>query len=569
MKTRLLIVIYFFLMVVSCKGTESDENTDQTAPEIISTNPVNNAVNVPVETEISVQYSENIRIDGNYKITINDNPVVVSVYQNALKIVYPLLLRNNYMLKISDKSIKDNSGNYASAYALKFSTNVGDTTILEAEDAMFSSGLSIENSIKGYSGSGYVGTFTAISDTLTFKLNTYSKGDYDLYISYTTGNWGAKKASIMVNEASGELELTASAGFNKMKYASVKLTDGLNTIKIAPGWTYFAIDYLQLLPSNHQETPFNIAATLVNPNASTEAINLYNFLKDNFGKKVISGTMANYSTNKAEAEWVFENTEKYPALIGLDLIDYTRNWTWVNYSELVTNAVNQWTNNGLVTLMWHWRDPSNTTHEFYTEKTTFDITKINDPNSDQYKAMVADIDVIAGYLKQLKDAGVPVLWRPLHEAAGGWFWWGAKGPEPCKTLWKLMYNRLVNYHGLNNLIWVWTMEPDAQAANWYPGNEYVDIVGLDIYPGENKHGSQYVKFFKTKEITQGTKLITLSECGSVPDPLYMQQYGDMWMWFMPWNNDFTRSNKHNGTAWWNKFFTYDFVLTRDKMPVIK
>jgi mannan endo-1,4-beta-mannosidase len=129
-----------------------------------------------------------------------------------------------------------------------------------------------------------------------------------------------------------------------------------------------------------------------------------------------------------------------------------------------------------------------------------------------------------------------------------------------------MYDRLVNHWGLNNLIWVWTTNTNADALDWYPGDNYVDIIGMDIYPGENQHGSQYFEFNRVKEIFGGRKIITLSECGSVPDPSQMKIYGDMWSWFMPWNGDYTRSTTHNGSAWWNTFFSYSYVITRDKMP---
>jgi mannan endo-1,4-beta-mannosidase len=109
----------------------------------------------------------------------------------------------------------------------------------------------------------------------------------------------------------------------------------------------------------------------------------------------------------------------------------------------------------------------------------------------------------------------------------------------------------------------------ADAMNWYPGDEYVDVIGMDIYPGENQHGSQYISFNKVKEIFSGKKIITLSECGSAPDPALMLEYGDMWSWFMPWNGDYTRSDAHNGANWWKKFFSYDYVITRDKMPDLK
>ena len=325
-------------------------------------------------------------------------------------------------------------------------------------------------------------------------------------------------------------------------------------------------------------TAFNISTSLVTPNPTTQTVNLYNFLKQSFGTKVISGTMANHSTNIIEASWVHTQTGKWPAMTFFDLIDHTNlNQNWINYSAPLTLSKDWWNNNGVVGFSWHWRDPLTKSGSFYVPSaatspdkgTTFDILKVSDTNSAEYKAMIVDIDVIAGYLKEFKDAEIPVIWRPLHEASGAWFWWGAGGPEPCKALWKLMFDRLVNFHGLNNLIWVWTSDTKSSALNWYPGDEYVDIIGMDIYPGANHHESQYLEFNKIKEIFKGKKIIALTECGSVPDPALMKSSGDMWSWFMPWNGDFTESDNHNGVNWWKKFFNYDFVITRDKMPNLK
>ena len=322
--------------------------------------------------------------------------------------------------------------------------------------------------------------------------------------------------------------------------------------------------------TTNESLSFSISPSLVTPNPSLQAVKLYDFLRQNFGTKVISGTMAKHSTNIIEATWVHDNTGKWPALTAFDFIDHTYlNQNWIQYAAPFTLGQEWWNNNGIVGLMWHWRDPLTKSGAFYTADTSFDVSKISDPNSDQYKAMIVDIDVIAGYLKQFKDAGIPVIWRPLHEAAGGWFWWGAKGSEACKSLWKLMFNRMVTVHGLNNLIWVWTSNSSGTALEWYPGDEYVDIVGMDIYPGDNNHGSQSAEFNKVRNIFSKKKIIALSECGSVPDPALMKSNGDMWSWFMPWNGDYTESDTQNGVTWWKKIFSYDYVITRDQMPNFK
>ena len=79
--------------------------------------------------------------------------------------------------------------------------------------------------------------------------------------------------------------------------------------------------------------------------------------------------------------------------------------------------------------------------------------------------LIRDIDAISEQLKILQDNNVTVLWRPLHEASGGWFWWGCRGKDAYQWLWNLMYERQTHYHKLNNLIWVW----NGQDPDWYVG----------------------------------------------------------------------------------------------------
>ena len=73
------------------------------------------------------------------------------------------------------------------------------------------------------------------------------------------------------------------------------------------------------------------------------------------------------------------------------------------------------------------------------------------------------------------------LFRPLHEAEGAWFWWGAEGPEPCKKLYRLLYDKLTNEYGLDNIIWEWTGYTYETSAAWYPGDDVVDMIGYDKY----------------------------------------------------------------------------------------
>jgi mannan endo-1,4-beta-mannosidase len=321
---------------------------------------------------------------------------------------------------------------------------------------------------------------------------------------------------------------------------------------------------------------------LVASNPSAEAVAVYDFLTENAAKKIISGTMANVNWNINEAEWVHRHTGKYPAINGFDYLHLYA--TWVDYGN--TQVIEDWWNNkGLVTICWHWNVPratGSTEYAFYTKKgehstdgTTFDISKAVQDGTAENTIVKADLAKVADYLLLLKNKDIPVLWRPLHEAAGGWFWWGAKGAAPLKALWKLMFETF-EAKGLNNLIWVWTAEPNDAA--WYPGNEYVDIVGRDIY---NKTSASDMRDeYNTLKNRFPNKLITLSECGNVAKIANQWSAGAKWLWFMPWY-DYNRTKDTTGAAFgepahiyadvtfWQNAFGNEDVITRDQMPNLK
>lgn len=315
---------------------------------------------------------------------------------------------------------------------------------------------------------------------------------------------------------------------------------------------------------------FNINATLVTPNATKEAKAVYDFLKENYSKKILSGVMTLNSFD--ETNWLKTNTGKEPAIVGLDFMHSGRGYNWYDDKQPIKDAKTYWLKNGIPVIVWHWRDPSKITEEFYTKNaskpngTSFDISKINDTASLEYKAMLSDIDFVSGMLKELQDQNVPVIWRPLHEAAGGWFWWGAKGGAACKKLYQVMYDRMVNHHALKNLIWVWTREPNDDS--WYPGDNMVDIVGRDIYK-TGDHSSQLTEFNALNNLYGAKKMIALSECGSIPDVDNLVKDAAAWSWFMPWYGDYTRNSTHNSLDLWKKLLASSYVITLDEMPSLK
>jgi mannan endo-1,4-beta-mannosidase len=566
----LLLSVLFVTICIACSKPEAVDNSDKTAPTLVSSSPSNNETNVNIASSIVVVFSENIVLKSNAAITLNNVPVTTTVNLRNLQISAKLASGADYTLQIPANAISDEAGNFSKSITITFKTAAAVVPvgkIFEAENAQLSNGAAIETTIANFSGTGYVNTNAG---DVTFSIQIDEDGYYDVDLRFAA-IYSDKANSIFVdNQKYASILFPMQSYWGTINAGKFYFKKGLHTIAIIKDWGYVQIDYLKINRDVLGPTPFNIAPSLVTPTPSSQTIKLYNFLKENFGTKTISGTMANYSTNIDEAVWVNSQTGKWPAMVGFDFIDHTApTQSWVKYNAPFTLGQDWWNNNGVVTLMWHWRDPLNKTGAFYTKDTNFDVSKISDKSSNEYKEMIADIDVIATYLKPFQAANIPVLWRPLHEASGRWFWWGAKGANPCKELWITMFDRLVNYHKINNLIWVWTSDADVSASSWYPGDNYVDIIGMDIYAGENQHSSQYIAFNKVREFSNGKKIIALSECGSVPDPALMKEYGDMWSWFMPWNADYTRADKYNGAIWWNKYFSYDFVITRDKMPSLK
>ena len=206
-------------------------------------------------------------------------------------------------------------------------------------------------------------------------------------------------------------------------------------------------------------------------------------------------------------------------------------------------------------------DP-NKDYAFYKADTEFDATNATVEGTWENKVFTEDLKNAAAYLKLLRDADIPVLWRPFHEAAGGWFWWG-KDAASFKSLWIAMFNYFKT-EGLDNLIWVWTTE--GNDADWYPGDQYVDIVGRDVY---NKETADCVSEYTSIAEKYGNKIVSLSECGTVG--LISEQWasGARWSWFMPWYDGTNEDGSpvvHADEAWWKDAMSQEFVVSREELP---
>ena len=205
----------------------------------------------------------------------------------------------------------------------------------------------------------------------------------------------------------------------------------------------------------------------------------------------------------------------------------------------------------LISITWHAARPFDSGIVRFREQTQGRFSRqqwdeLVTEGSGMHSQWLAQVDSIAQYLKQLQEAGVPVLWRPYHEMNGEWFWWGdRRGENGFAVLWKMLYHRLTDHHKLNNLIWVWNpnnprkhpTDKEMGYELYYPGDDYVDVLAADVYHREwfqDTH-DQLVELGKEK-------LVALGEVGELPTAEQLRSY-NRYAWFMIWT-DFT-TNKYN------------------------
>ena len=329
--------------------------------------------------------------------------------------------------------------------------------------------------------------------------------------------------------------------------------------------------------------PGNYSPSLVTENPLPNAERVYEYMLSIYGSRTLSGAMAKVNWNLDEVNWVYKWTGKYPAMATFDYIHlpYSASGSWIDYGDIAP-AKEWFEKGGIVSASWHWNVPvrNGSTEYTFNTNTTFKPSNVLKDGTWEKEVADADLKKMAGYLKQLQDEGIPVVWRPLHEAAGNiytqwhsgaWFWWGSEGAKAYRDLWRYMFD-FFKAEGLRNLIWVWTTQTSSEADvdyAFYPGDEYVDIVGKDIY---NIWGaSDIASIFNVVAHMAPNKMVTLSENGNVADMSAQWNAGAKWLYFMPWydyDNDFSSgyAHAHASISWWSSSFANPSVVDLSELP---
>lgn len=448
-------------------------------------------------------------------------------------------------------------------------------TKIEAEDAPNSKCDIVAD--PQYSG-GKALRLTEANARINFSFDAPERAKYSIRVA-GNGIGGEKTINCTVNGSTGAFKLNE---YTEVEVGSFIMNSGTNKIVISPSWTWFDIDYIRIVKSDSGSQSFSIATVPVDAEATESARKMYGFLLNNFGTHTISGMMtgdmasANGNvTQHADIVAVQKVSGKTPALVGFDFMNATgkeeTNSYYVSYTRSsVELALDTYRRGGLPAFTWHWRDPSRSTNEFYTDKSTIRFTKALladgswDTSSKLYQQIVTDIHTVADYFLKLQDEGVACIFRPLHEASGGWFWWGREGAEPFRKLFHLVYDEMVHVKGVHNIIWVWNAGPEDAA--WNPGEEYYDVISADIYNNAYDYSSSYPTFDKLKALSGAHKIIALSENGPIPDIERQAEDDAMWSWWMPWYNTWNGNFvAKTSTAEWTKCMNDPRVITLEDL----
>jgi len=283
----------------------------------------------------------------------------------------------------------------------------------------------------------------------------------------------------------------------------------------------------------------------VNGRATAEARALLKTICSLSGKVILSG-QHNFPNHLSKwSEHAAEVTGKYPYIWGSDFGFTAEGKDAITGRDaMIEEARRQHAAGSIITLMWHVvrpvdNEPSTWRESVQGKLSDFEWRELMTPGTNLHRRWMAQIDTAAGHLKKLQDAKIPVLWRPYHEANGNWFWWGGrKGESGFAALYRMTYDRMVNHHHLDNLLWVWNSNaPNKNAgpyADFYPGPQYCDILATDVY-GEFLRSH----YFDLLELANG-KPVALGEVGRVPTPAILREQ-PRWAWFMIWADLFDRN----------------------------
>ncbi len=447
----------------------------------------------------------------------------------------------------------------------------------------------------GFSGEGFV--WAQGSGGVKFEVDLEQGAMYEVKtrcLSYL----GDRLQDLAVDgEKAAEINIQQTDTWTDVSFGFFYIPEGKHTIEIGStgSWGYILYDTVTFGYAKMPE--MKISPVPCDPKATAETKALMKFLTDNYGKRVITGQQEIYGSGhdgnyEYEFDYLKETTGKLPVVRGFDFMNYNPLYGW---DDNTTERVIEWCKerNGIATASWHLNVPIDfagytlgdavdwqhcTYKNYQASNSTFNTANILKEDSKERQYFDAAVKMLAEQLGRVQDAGVPVIFRPLHEAQGNygrygdgtaWFWWGDRGPEVYKELWKLLYTELTETYNLHNLIWEINLYETDTSDEWYPGGEWVDMIAYDKYEGSpTRWGTDPATsvFLKLVGYSGDTKMVALAECDRIPDIKKITNEGAWWSYVCPWYDEYITGESNNPKDLLKAFYNSEQVLTLDEVP---
>lgn len=305
---------------------------------------------------------------------------------------------------------------------------------------------------------------------------------------------------------------------------------------------------------------------------ATSRTTMVNYLAGISGRSTIAG-QHNREPNSDPTKYTRvaqQITGQTPGLWGGDFLFSPDD---VNHRQtMISEAIRQWQAGSVVTLTWHMCPPTVgstcgwDSGGILSHLSDSQWNQLVTTGSSLNNAWKRRLDEAVPYLQQLKNAGVPALFRPLHEMNQGWSWWGGRpGVNGSRKLYQITRDYLVATKGLTNLVWVWNLKDlsggEGQTGNYWPGAAYVDLASLDVWVAKQPTTSWYQAMLGIA----GGKPIALGEVGQVPSVSLLQAQ-PRWTYFMVWAEYLTDPNYNNNAAVQNTYWN-SRVLVRGEFGI--
>jgi mannan endo-1,4-beta-mannosidase len=310
----------------------------------------------------------------------------------------------------------------------------------------------------------------------------------------------------------------------------------------------------------------------VTPNASPEAVQLLRYLREISGYRTLTGQHCAPLVGSTRLAEMYKLTGRYPAVFGQDFgFSAPGTWDGINFRQrIVDEAIRRSSEGFIITLMWHAVRPTDNEPVVFEESIKGRLTDaqwrdLMTPGTAIHEKWKSQVDVIAWFLAQLREAAVPVLWRPYHEMNGDWFWWcGKRGEGGYRSLYRMLFERLACFHKLNNLLWVFNANEAREGVgpytDYFPGGDVVDILATDVYRG----GFAQNDYDRLLALSGG-KPVALGEVGGMPTPEILRRQ-PRWAWFMHWGDP---STLWAGREAIRELFESEVSVTWEELPWVK